>query len=196
MTTAEATLNDLELYTDPDEERLLRRCQAGERPAFEPLVIRYRERAYFFALGLTGNEEDARDISQEAFVRAFQNLNRFRIGLPFYPWFHRILRNLCYDHLSRRSRRGETSLDSVVCAAIPGTEGDPEESAIAAERRKAVWEAIQDLSPGEREIIILREFQDHSYADIARILGCPRGTVMSRLFYARRRLREKLNGRI
>lgn len=174
-----------------EEERgLIERCQRGERDAFEPIVKRYMRRAAAFALGWTGSAEDALDLSQDAFVRAFRALGRFDTTRPFYPWFHRILKNLCINHLSRAGRGAEVPLE--LTAPIASDLDGPERLAERREVREAVWEAIRKLGETDREILILREFQDLTYAEIASVLEIPKGTVMSRLHHARLRLREKL----
>lgn len=174
---------------DTDERALLLRCQRGDREAFAPIVARHMRRAASFALAWTGNSDDALDLSQEAFARAFRAIGRFDLSRPFYPWFHRILRNLCLNHLARASRLHEVPLadDFDRAADRPG----PEEELERAELRRAVWDAIRRLGAQDREILVLREWQDLTYAEIAAVLDIPRGTVMSRLHTARRRLREE-----
>ncbi len=98
---------------DAEERDLIVRCQQGDRLAFEPIVTRYMRRAAAFALGWTGNLDDALDLSQEAFVRAFKAIRRYDPERPFYPWLHRILRNLCINHLGRASRLHEVPLDDL-----------------------------------------------------------------------------------
>jgi RNA polymerase sigma-70 factor (ECF subfamily) len=173
-----------------DERAWIERCQRGDRAAFEPLVQRYMRRAATFALGWAGNHEDALDLSQEAFARAFRSIRRFDPERPFYPWFHRILRNLCINHIGRARHSREMQMEEgmTVCAGDPS----PAERAERAELNRQVRAAIERLQPQDREIIILREFQDQSYAEIAEILQIPKGTVMSRLHNARRRLRAEI----
>jgi RNA polymerase sigma-70 factor (ECF subfamily) len=173
-----------------DERALLLRCQRGDRSSFDPIVVRYMRRATAFALGWTGNQEDALDLSQEAFARAFRSIRSFDASRPFYPWYHRILKNLCLDHLARPARRHEVPLVDV--AELPGSEARPEHYAEREELRRQVWEAMQQLEANHREILILREFQQLSYAELAAVLEIRRGTVMSRLHEARRRLRVVL----
>ena len=175
------------------DQELIARCQGGDRQAFEPLFVRYRNAAYHFALGLVGSPDEAMDVTQEAFVRAYQAIGRFRPGAPFEPWFYRILRNLCLNALRRRK-----TWQTVTWDAVGEIRGDGAESASAAvERREIqelVWIALSELPPEQREIIVLKDFQDRSYKEIAGILDCPVGTVMSRLYYARQALKAKLDG--
>ncbi|MCA9754633.1 MAG: sigma-70 family RNA polymerase sigma factor [Candidatus Eisenbacteria bacterium] len=176
---------------DREERDLILRCQRGEKAAFEPIVTRYMRRAAAFALGWVGNRDDALDLSQEAFARAYRAIHRFDADRPFYPWFHRILRNLCINHIGRSRYKREIPLED----AIPVRSGtsSPQEDAERSELRKLVWEGIARVSEQDREILILREFQDLSYTEIADVLDIPKGTVMSRLHNARRRLRDRIN---
>ncbi len=175
---------------DAEERDLIRRCQSGDRRAFEPIVTRYMRRAAAFALGWTGNRDDALDLSQEAFARAFRAIRRYDPERPFYPWLHRILRNVCINHLGRASRLHEVPLDDA--RPFPSAEEGPDVALERSETRRLVWEAIRKLGEQDREILVLRELQALTYAEIAAVLDIPRGTVMSRLHYARQRLREKL----
>lgn len=195
---------------DPDERAAIRRCQAGDADAFELLVRRYMRRASVFALGWTGDREDSLDVSQEAFVRAYRAIGSFDSARPFYPWFHQILRNLCLTRLKRVARLNEVPLEDRldrlgeggrVAGGALGTPGwnegrgagfDPQSAVERAELRRTVWEAIRSLPVNDREILVLREFQELTYAEIASVLDIPLGTVMSRLHAARTRLRDRL----
>ena len=173
-----------------DERTLILCCQRGDKRSFDPLVHRYMRQATAFALGWTGNQEDALDLSQEAFARAFRSISTFDATRPFYPWYHKILKNLCLNHLTRAARRHEVPLVDDVDP--PAQDDGPEHHAARAELRRQVWEAMQRLDANHREILILREFQQLSYAELAAVLDIPRGTVMSRLHEARRMLRMRL----
>ena len=181
---------------DPEELQAVLGSQRGDRSAFEPLVRRHMRRASAFALAWTGDREEALDLSQEAFVRAYRAIGAFDPSRPFFPWFHRILRNVCLTRVARRSKVREVPFedeDAVSGALPPGSSGlDPQVALERAELRRLVWEALDRLQAGEREILILREFQELTYAEIAAMLEIPTGTVMSRLHTARRRLREQL----
>jgi RNA polymerase sigma-70 factor (ECF subfamily) len=182
------------MVSDADLSQLARR---GDIRAFEALVERYKERAYMVALGFVGSPEDALDLSQDAFVRAFRAMGSFREGAPFYPWFYAILRNACFNHLRRLKTRAETSLDTArecgfdVADGAPG----PDECAERAELRRIVAVELRNLEPAHREILMLRHFESLSYREIAEVLGCPVGTVMSRLYTARKALGARLAGR-
>ncbi|MEN8151056.1 MAG: sigma-70 family RNA polymerase sigma factor [Planctomycetota bacterium] len=178
---------------DMDAERsAILMCQKGSKDAFGTIVKRYMRRAYLAAVAIVGNRDDAMDISQEAFVKAYRAIGRFDPDRPFYPWFLRILRNQCFDWL--RKRRARPAGDLV--AELPDNRMNPEVLARRDEIRDEVWSAVRKLSERDREIIVLRHFQHLTYAEIAETLGIPQGTVMSRLFTARSRLREHLKERL
>jgi len=177
---------------DQDAE-LLAACARGRTRAFHQLVEKYKRRAYYIALGLVGSSEDAWDLSQEAFVRIWKGRKSFDPSRPFWPWFYAILANLCKNCLRDRDvrvrhadgiRRMEEGRQDDV--------GNPEAVLLETETQQEVWAAIEQLPFKFREIIVLRHFQDMAYEDIARQLGIPEGSVMSRLFYARKKLREFL----
>jgi RNA polymerase sigma-70 factor (ECF subfamily) len=172
----------------------MRRCRRGSSEAFEVLVNRYMKDAYFIALGLVGNREDAMDLSQEAFVRAFRNIKDVKPGRRFFPWFYQILKNLCISHLRKRKYRRASSLDAEDCPEAAAAEYfSPEVVADRNEIKDRVWRAISRLDDKHREVIILRHFQNMSYEQIAEALYCNKGTVTSRLYYARKKLEELLS---
>ncbi len=178
-----------------DEQIAMRRCKGGSREAFEVFVNKYMKDAYFIALGLVGNREDALDLSQEAFVRAYRNINTVKPGRRFFPWFYQILKNLCISHLRKRKVRQAGSLDHEDCPE-PADTGDaflPDAVADRNEQKDRVWQAIAKLDPKHREVIILRHFQNMSYDQIAEALYCNKGTITSRLYYARNKLKELLS---
>ena len=154
----------------------LRAWKDGSVRAFEAIVRITMRRAFTVALGIVGNEEDARDLSQEAFMAAHRARATFDIERPFFPWFYRILRNRCLNFIRSRSGRREISADVLVEQPCAGE--SPEGRVIRRERAEAVWRAI----------IVLRTFQELSYREIADTLGISEGTVMSRLIYARKAL--------
>ncbi len=177
-----------------EETTVLQRCQRGSSEAFEVLVNRYMKDAYFIALGLVGNREDAMDLSQEAFVRAYRHIKDVKPGRKFFPWFYQILKNLCISHLRKRRYRQASSLNSENCPELASTDDcfSPEEVAKRNETKDKVWQAIGKLDDKHREVIILRHFKNMSYDQIAETLFCNKGTVTSRLYYARKKLEELL----
>jgi len=176
------------------ERDLIRRSQAGEREAFGLLVRGYMERAYRTTYALVGNHADAAELSQEAFARAYRALDGFDREAPFYPWFHRILRNLTYDRLRRR-RLEPQSLDfSSAGAPQPSREG-PADPADAAEQREAavaLRSALAGLPPEEREVTWLKLVDGLSYRAIAEQAGVSATTVSTWVASARRKLRQQL----
>jgi RNA polymerase sigma-70 factor (ECF subfamily) len=153
---------------------------AGDRAAFQEIVRRYMQNAYYIALGILHNHDDALDLSQDAFVRAFRRLKAFDLERPFFPWFYRLLKNLCLDHLRKRKRRNEIPLDEV--RILRDEREDREMKAV-------LWKGIDELPFEQKEVILLRYFRQFSYQEIAETIGKPVGTVMSSLFYAKKRLK-------
>jgi RNA polymerase sigma-70 factor (ECF subfamily) len=153
-------------------------------------------RAYYAALRLVGNHEDAEDVSQEAFARAYRHLGDCDIERPFYRWFSRILRNLCINHLRKRSRGGfPLSLDGDEDHPPPPVASTHPDPSVLAERSEALehlWREMGRLSAEHREILTLREIEELTYQEISEILGIPIGTVMSRLHAARAQLRRRM----
>ena len=180
---------------DFDDQTLIRLAQDGNPQAFGALVKRTMQRAYFVALGLVGSHEDALDLSQEAFVRAYRAIKRFEQGREFFTWFYQILRNFCFNHLRNRKKQVYRFSDIPENEIIQlQAEADLQPDVIfeKQEQSRQLWRAIQDLPEQEKEVILLREFQNMSYQEIAIVLACPLGTVMSRLYYARKRLAQVL----
>ena len=184
---------------DREEERaVLEDVVRGQKERFEAIVRHYQSRAQSIAVGLVGNRHDALDLSQDAFLRAFRAIRTFDLEQPFFPWFYRILRNVCLSHLKRRKRTVSLHAisrkdDEEVEVQIPDSTPGPDVLAEASEEQLILYAAIESLPVKDREILHLRHLQDLSYAQIAGALEIPVGTVMSRLFYARRRLRERLD---
>lgn len=145
------------------------------------------KRAYVAAYRWLGAADEARDAGQEAMLRAVSASSSYDRSRPFYPWFYRILRNHCMDRLNGRKRSHLVSSDMVEMAVSPS--GSPEFALLQTERQHALMRAIDALDGDLREIIELRHFQDLSYEEMAETLDCPVGTVMSRLYRARRELR-------
>ena len=182
--------------------RLMLAVKQGDARAFDELVESLRGRAFHVARGLTGSRDDAMDLAQEAFLKVYRARETFREGEPFLPWFHRILRNTCFSFLRDRRRLRERSVSSHAAGAEED-EGDyeildeapgPSAHIESDERAGEFWRAFKALSARDREILALRHFKELSYRDIAVALDIPEGTVMSRLFHARRRLRDELKG--
>jgi RNA polymerase sigma-70 factor (ECF subfamily) len=171
---------------------LVLRVRSGDRDAFGELVLKYMRRAYFAALGIVGSHDDAMDLSQDAFARAFRARRRLDPDRPFYPWLYQILRRLCFNHLrnqkTRRARLDAASGWLADRARAEAAATAPDRTVERSELRTQIEAAIAALPPHEREVIVMREFEDLRYREIADLLGIPIGTVMSRLYAARRRL--------
>lgn len=179
------------------ETDLVIRARSGDDAAREELALAHRKAAYFLALQLLGNSDDAMDVAQDAMLRLFATLNRFDARRPLRPWLYQIVRNRVVDLLRRRKIRRHDSLDAVDDEGNPrhnpadlsiDLDGDVSRS----ELRARIWETLRTLPHKQREILVLRDYQDMSYAEIAATLGIPMGTVMSRLHGARKGLREAL----
>ena len=183
----------------PDDV-LIRAALSGEEEAFRVLMERYKSRAYHVALGIAGDPDDALDVVQEAFVKAYYNLKEFRFGANFYTWFYRLLVNQAIDRWRKSARSQAVPLDekwlseevsppdSVV---YPRT---PEDLASNRQLSDALTRAIAGLPEYHRAVILLREVDGLAYEEIAKTLDCSVGTVMSRLHYARAKLKEALKG--
>ncbi len=178
-----------------DDGALVRRAQAGDAEAFGRLVERYMRRAYYSALSLVGSREDALDLSQEAFARAFRARGTIDPDRPFYAWLYQILRRLCFNFVRDRrthARRLETAGTWLAEEAEQRMQEDPARALERAEARRRVSAAIERLPAREREVLALKEFEGLSYKEIAALVGIPIGTVMSRLYSARQRLADAL----
>jgi RNA polymerase sigma-70 factor (ECF subfamily) len=175
---------------------LVRRAKDGDTRAFGTLVERYMRRAYYSALGLVGCSEDAMDLSQEAFVRAFRARHTIDPDRPFFAWLYQIIRRLCFNHTrDRRTRRRgiDAAGEWLVDQAEARTAGaNPERALESADAVHRVRKALGALTERDREVLVLKEFEGLRYREIAEVIGVPIGTVMSRLYTARRRLAEAL----
>ncbi len=183
-----------------DDAEAIRRVRAGEADAFGVLVDRYGARIARLVRGFVRNEEDARDVAQDAFLKAFARLHRFDGRSSFYTWLYRIAANTAMDHNKKVRRRppalrlepagGEEGDRAAADPPAPGP--SPVEGAARSELRRRIDEALDTLPDAYREVIVLRELEGLSYEDIARALRVSRGTVESRLFRAREALRGRL----
>jgi RNA polymerase sigma-70 factor (ECF subfamily) len=173
----------------------------GDGAAFRPLVERYQNRVHTMVYGMVRNPEDARDITQNAFIKAYQNLKSFRIESSFYTWIYRIAMNLAIDHCRKGRRRKTTGFDEAIAnrdedGAILEVhhEDSPQRALQRKQLSNRIFAALEQLSEDQREVILLREVEGLSYKEIADQMEIPEGTVMSRLFYARKRLQKLLEG--
>ena len=183
-------------HQDVSDRDLILRSQAGDQAAFGDLVTLYMRRAYFAALGLVGSHDDALDLSQAAFVRAYHARERIDPERPFYAWLYQIIRRLCFNHVRDRRTRARS-----IERAVPWLEDqaharaaatNPQHVAERHELRARLEDALERLPEREREVFVLKEFEGLRYREIAELVDIPEGTVMSRLYSARRHLAELL----
>src|SRR4030095_5362381 len=181
-------------YSSEDDSALVRAAQQGEMDAFEELVARHRDKIYARAYSMMRSEEDAIDLSQEAWVKGWQRLKQFQGDSSFATWMTRIVINLCLDQLRKQKRQRSESIESLdeetggVERQMPVVIVNPTEGLERQELRQRIDKALGQLSYEHRTVLILHEFEGLEYKEIAKRMVCSIGTVMSRLFYARRRM--------
>ncbi len=177
-----------------DDLALVRAAQRGDMAAFEELVARHRDKIYARAYAMMRNEDEAIDLSQEAWIKGWQRLTQFQGESGFGTWMTRIVINLCLDQLRKQKRQRAESIDELeeesggVERQMPVVTANPTAGLERAELRQRIDEALGKLSYEHRTVLVLHEFEELEYKEIAKVMGCSIGTVMSRLFYARRKL--------
>jgi RNA polymerase sigma-70 factor, ECF subfamily len=187
-----------------DDLTLVKRVRSGDQRAFKLLVERYQRKVFAVALGMLKDKEEARDVSQEAFVKVYKYLEHFKGDSSFYTWLYRITVNICIDVIRRRgSGRGEhvefdeteafDSPDAQIGALGSRLGTNPQKSALRRELAQKIQEALEQVPEKHRAILLLREVEGLSYEDLARTLEIPKGTVMSRLFHARTKVQKILS---
>ncbi|HVM47858.1 MAG TPA: sigma-70 family RNA polymerase sigma factor [Candidatus Acidoferrum sp.] len=181
-------------HSSADEAALVRAAREGDMAAFEELVARNRDRVYARAYSMMRNEDEALDLSQEAWVKGWQRLKQFQGDSTFGTWITRIVINLCLDELRRQKRHRAESIEAIaedsggVERQMPVVTVNPTLGLEREELRKRISDALGKLSYEHRTVLVLHEFEEMEYKQIAKTMGCSIGTVMSRLFYARRKL--------
>src|SRR6267378_3540839 len=173
-----------------DEQSLIRHAQAGDRAAFEALVHRYDRDVLRLALNVLRRPEDARDVYQEAFLKVYKNLHRFRFECGFYTWVYRIVTNVCLDHMRRRHSRPEDQAPEVV----PGGEAGSTDFFDRQRENRDTAAALERLSPRERMVFEMKHYQGLKLRAIGEVLGTSEETVKNSLFRATRKLRAQLEG--
>lgn len=173
---------------------LVRESRLGHPQAFRELFERYHRQVLAVAVGMTGNSDDAKDVAQEAFLRAHRSLESFHGESSFYTWLYRIAVNVAIDFRRRDSRRAEVIQSGLVVeeAAVPQETLEPSAELARKQIGERIFAVIDELTPEHKAAILLREIEGLSYEDISKVMQCSKGTVMSRLHYARKKLQAKL----
>jgi len=193
----EATL----AQSDVSELDLVKRSQAGDTEAFDELVTRYRARVFGMIYNMVHSEQDAWDLAQDSFLKAWKSIGRFRSQSSFYTWIYRIVMNVTIDWLRKKQvKGGGAEFDDTIqltqiepaSKTVPKREALPHQAMERDEIRARIEKAIGQLSPEQRAVILMKEIDEMQYHEIAEALGCSIGTVMSRLFYARKKLQNLL----
>jgi RNA polymerase sigma-70 factor, ECF subfamily len=188
---------------DVSEKELVRKCQKGNSEAFDELVTRYRTRIFGMIYNMVHSEQDAWDLAQDSFVKAWKSIKRFRGKSSFYTWMYRIVMNVTIDWLRKKQVTGAgPEFDDAIqfkqidpaSKTVPKADPLPYQQMEQAEIRRQIDQAIEQLSPEHRAVILMKEIENMQYHEIAEALGCSIGTVMSRLFYARKKLQNLLKG--
>lgn len=173
-----------------DDNILMSQLKSGRVKALSGLVEKYKKQAYFLALGMVGNSDDAYDISQEAFLRVYHSAKTFDEEKSFFPWFYSIIVNLCRNLLKKRSVNNGRSVNIDDVSYMLADRTTPEDDYLENEEKQRLLTALRELNFSDREIVNLYHFRMMNYDEIARLLDIPKGTVMSRLYYARKRLAQ------
>jgi RNA polymerase sigma-70 factor (ECF subfamily) len=186
---------------DVSELDLVKQSQAGNTEAFDQLVSRYRTRVFGMIYNMVHNEQDAWDLAQDSFVKAWKSIERFRGQSSFYTWIYRIIMNVTIDWLRKKQVKGAgAEFDDAIqlkeinpaSRTVPKADPLPHERMEQHEIRQRIDAAIAQLTPEHRAVILMKEIEDMQYHEIAESLECSIGTVMSRLFYARKKLQNLL----
>jgi RNA polymerase sigma-70 factor (ECF subfamily) len=200
--------NDAQDDAKNGDRELVERAKHGDREAFRELFQRHHRRAYSLALGVVHNPDDALDVLQEAFLKAHKHLPGFEGGSSFYTWLYRIVTNVAIDHLRKHNRAQTVDYDDAMAhleeEAPAGEEmllpqllgGNPAKELMRREIREAIEEGLAKLSPNHRAVLVMRELDGLSYEEMAKVMQCSKGTIMSRLFHARRHMQRHLIGKL
>ena len=188
-----------DVVVENNDPELVSRCQQGDTQAFDALVTKYRTRVHALIYNMVHNEQDAWDLAQDSFVKAWKSIDRFRGQSSFYTWIYRIATNVTIDWVRKRKAQGGVEFDDALnVQAEPGSPTAPRQEAAPADKlahaeiRGRIDAAIEKLSPEHRAVILMREIDGLSYEEIAESMDSSLGTVMSRLFYARKKLQSML----
>lgn len=178
-----------------NEKNLIIKCQAGDYDAFEVLVRKYSDKAFSVAFSVMGNQHDAADMTQEAFIKVFRNIRKFNFGSSFGTWLYRIVKNTCIDELRKKKHRNYVSMDTgfegedgEYVVQISDESADIQEILEREETGRLLQEALMSLGEKHRSVLILADIKGYDYLEIARMLELPVGTVKSRISRAREKL--------
>ncbi len=181
------------------DAELVQAILEGDPSAYRGLVERYQGRVYALICGMVRDKEEARDLTQDTFIKAYKNLSRFRLESSFYTWLYRIGMNVAIDHIRKMKKRQHEAFDEGIAArdadgsiAAAHDRGNPDKALGRRQLNEQIFDALDKLSPDHRQVVLLREIEGLSYKEIAETMDIAEGTVMSRLFYARRKLRDVL----
>jgi RNA polymerase sigma-70 factor, ECF subfamily len=182
-----------------EDDAIVERARAGDRAAFQTLFEKYHRRAFAIAIGVVKRPEDALDVVQDAFIKVHKHIGNFQGSSSFYTWLYRIVMNLAIDHIRKARKvtewgdevqREDDAGDGTLVPHMP--DENPSKAAIRRELSGKIHAALETLPEYHRAVIVLREVEGMSYEEMAQVLDVPKGTIMSRLFHARRKLQEQL----
>lgn len=176
-----------------EDSYLVEKCLEGDRSAFAAIVDRYKRQIYSITYSMTRNHADADDLSQDTFIKAYENLRKFKLGTNFRSWLCRIATNSCIDYLRRKKRSSEDGLDDQA-ELLPDQNPGPQENLESSELMENITAAVDSLPKDQRTVVIMREMQGFGLKEIAKIMKCSESTVRWRLHYARKKLQKKLQG--
>jgi len=195
-----STLNEGAQAADRDDIELVAKCQRGDMQAFNELVTKYRGKVYAMIYNMVHSEQDAWDLAQDGFLKAWKSISRFRGQSAFYTWLYRIMMNVAIDWTRKKQIMGDVEFDEELgikgveagASTAPHADPLPFQKIERREIRERIDDAVEKLSPEHRAVILMREMDGMQYEEIAEVLDCSVGTVMSRLFYARKKLQGML----
>jgi RNA polymerase sigma-70 factor (ECF subfamily) len=173
---------------------LVARFKKGEERAFDELVNKHKKRIYYLAYSLTSSHADALDLSQEAFIKVYQSIHKFKGRSSFYTWLYRITVNICLNHLKKKSRKKEISFDERIAVAQMDWWSNPRKALENKELQGDLTRAIDSLPPRQKAVFTLRHLEGLSHKEIASILECSIGNIKANLFQALQKLRQRLKG--
>ncbi len=187
---SDASSADLLEVVNMEDVELVGLCQKGDIDAFDKLFYKYRDKIYRTAFRMINNQEDALDLTQEIFLKAYKNINKYNFKSQFSTWLYKLAINVCIDELRKQKKSNEVLTDEI---PHNRTYNDtPEDIVLSEEQEALIWRALDLLKEKERSVLVLREMEGLSYEEIANILGCSMGRVKSRIHESREKLKKAL----